>query len=310
MPRISSLVTAMIAFVWTCGCQSPPEQDPYDPEGLTEEEIEQHVKSSPPPPPKDAALGSLGGPCGVNFANCRTGDAFLKKFSSLPKYNFKRIKSACGQTDTRVYGLQVPRLVNDHKGPRDDIFVEVVSYLKSTSPAGPQMMYRFWRNGIEVGMASNNGAQPVIAGRLGGVETIFALHDKKIWGAIGASERASGCATEGKIHGFECTACKIGAVTVLSYLAGVSGGLGVLWGGSAEAGAAVAAAGSAASGTVGLLFACENTCKASECNEEVQRCCQTSSCSNTCYDDFNICCKGSGVVKVGATECQAKTYIF
>ena len=306
-----------VLIPFALGCQLPPETP--GPEGQ-EEQDEQELKS--PPPPKFAPLGSLGGPCGKNHDGCPSGPALYQKFASLKKSNLKLSSSDCsGTTGAHSFVFDVPRLVNDHSGAADKLRVNmtVAGYEQSVA-------LEFFRNGALVGTAFRGWDEATQTAFIneykGGVETILAVADPRLWRRITSMSRLNTCFPKQSVWYFQCGACRLSRLALVGALAwsgGIFGAGTVAEGASAAAAAAAAdrAARLAAGFAVGAqvltdTLTCEDTCKAEKCNEEVAKCagsCPSGRAGNICFDgclgDFDLCCRGGGVTKTGATECMA-----
>lgn len=141
-----SRISRILSTTWAAlmlGCQAPPEPTQEIDDGESSEVDEQPLVK--PPPPKVAPAGSLGGICGKDLAICNQNGRAFEIFNTIKFSNMKTKVSRSGGTTSLTLTVEVPRLVNDHKGSKD------LLQLRHRTLPNVEFVREIWRNGTRVG---------------------------------------------------------------------------------------------------------------------------------------------------------------
>jgi hypothetical protein len=279
-----------------------------------------------PPLPTHAVPGSLGGPCGKDYAKCKTGEAMAKKFRELKISSLKQ--TSCvddGSANTEVvYTYRLPKLVNDHSGSSDNM--QLTAFL-SWSSSQSVLTLSLERNGAQVysGYAYNMDTNSRVFAHeddqfvdvyLGGLEAVLTLQNKTISDSV--LNGLARCHWPENLRdipprsgqppynavGAHCVSCYLGrgAITVAFTVAGGLAGRAVKAGTTAML--ALAGVGSAAGQFINSFLDCPKLCRIENCNAAVRDCvdanCRTlngdafQDCLLVCDEGLSRCCGSEG----------------
>lgn len=297
-------LAAMLTLSMLAGCQPPPDDAVDEIEG---------AHTSKPPKPKDAAPGSLGGICGVNYAKCPSGAALAKKLESLPRTGFV---DGCPEDPSLFDGyrkttvsMKVPRLVDDHKLAQDILKLEMFMTF-DTGVADNQGFVKIYRNGVQVAETQTTG-EDTSAGwvnlRMGGYETVSAwishftdvhltraLHNR--CGSTIVANNECGTIFE-DIGGSGCASCRVhksllaGAIGLITFEVALGAG-------ASETAAGIMGGASSTTQTfAGQLLSCEKWCGRDKCMTD--NCACTRKAINqldrdSCRQKLESCCNKLG----------------
>lgn len=272
--------------------------------------------------PRPAPMGSLGGPCGINFSKCPTADDVVRVFRGLKKTS---VRSAVDATQTeftsrfRIVSIrfQVPRLVNDHRGSRDHL--EVIAAETGYDTVFPREgtgSLHIKRNNATVAQIwmsrDDSGLQPkhrMVDTTRGGVEAVYTFFldrnlvrhlegglDRTLYPDPNAADPNSSCSFNDNCAW--CRATKAAGVALIAWAAFEVGAVvGTAWGSS------VAGAGAGIGNFFEESLDCGDNCKRGEC--KVQYCQCRMSGGSDCAKDFKDCCESNGGMFSHCDRCNA-----
>jgi hypothetical protein len=302
-------------------------------DGSGSDQIDSEAYAQSFPKPKPVTPGSLGGPCGVNYADCPSIEIAKQRFANLER---KAVTSKCtaawGDTPEKrkrqtVWKMQVARLVNDHTGKYDQLEATVgeTGYGK-VFPNSGQSRVELRRNGAVVAqwIASQNdtpvpmspsdiNGKPFVDFYRGGAETVLAWFyttnftsfitdgmkcgDKEIekanTGGFGHCDYWQG----------DCFYCTFSKYALIGIAGALSGGLAEILGGS---GAIIGGAGAVAGEGISDTFGCKERCAAAECTKKGCECynkATTPQDAKQCKDDEKMCCDNVHGYSTRGGEC-------
>lgn len=319
-----TLTIAAILFIGAC--QGPP----------PETESQAAAVSNTPPAPTPAPPGSLGGICGVNYANCQTKSETIHRFSSasrtLTTGNIVQWTPTdpVGRFRGTTWTLWITRLINDHTLPQDKIVASISEsdYGVTFNDSGAVQL-TLSRNGYMVAVVygKQNGHNTTnissfadlhatwsIDYKRGGAETVLAwLTTPNLEGLYTAAMNYD----NGSLHKSpstpshcdywqgDCFYCKFSKYATIGLGSALTGGLGAEMGGMAY-GAAAGAAGNMVATLFGDLFDCGKRCAAQACTKTGCMCFQAARDKQDtalCEQQAQSCCDNVGGYSTRGGEC-------
>jgi hypothetical protein len=268
----------------------------------------------------DSIPGELGGPCGVDYADCPTSEIMFNKFRNLKKSAFSEECENNGENGQWRYAtsMDVPRLVNDHDGEKDRIKIAVQeNQYAGDGQTEIAYQFRYFRNGDEVALAFYNtmGDFFIEASNVykGGLETSLTVMETSLFERLNgkAAVCRGGVYAAGIFANPQCTFCYGLKIYMLGSLGSMAAGSGGLVG---SPGAKAVIGGLAGTGTAAsALWDCNAQCARGKCTQAAYTCREScpppprcgpcgpngcppceKSCQEECDDAARSCCNAAG----------------